>query len=376
MPQSGKNIHKRRDGRWEGRYKKGRAVNGKIIYQSVYGKSYEEVKEKLKRYPGLSSSDQATTEISFAEIALEWLEYNRLRLKAASVSKYQYLLEKYVLPEFGAVLLSDITAQQINAFLCKNAEGGLPDKQGGLSASYINSLRGVINSIIRYAVGAQMMQPLCSMPAKIPEPVREITILTHEEQSRLEYQLIHQPNPVKLGVLLSLYTGMRIGEVCALSWEDVDLVQKVVYVRHTVARVRNPVSVDGPRTKLILDRPKTKASKREIPVSSLLKPVIQQVKMHSASPYVISASGCFVSPRTYEYRYHKLLKSCGIREVNYHALRHTFATRCIEVGMDIKSLSEILGHANVGITLNTYVHSSLEMKRKQMEKLDQTMSFK
>ena len=98
--------------------------------------------------------------------------------------------------------------------------------------------------------------------------------------------------------------------------------------------------------------------------------------MHSASPYVISASGCFVSPRTYEYRYHKLLKSCGIREVNYHALRHTFATRCIEVGMDIKSLSEILGHANVGITLNTYVHSSLEMKRKQMEKLDQTMSFK
>ena len=138
-------------------------------------------------------------------------------------------------------------------------------------------------------------------------------------------------------------------------------------MRHTVARVKSEDSSNT--THLIIDTPKTKASIRDIPISSALLPILIKMKEKSISPYVISDTNSFVSPRTYEYRYHRILDKCNIQSVNYHTLRHTFATRCIEAGVDVKSLSEMLGHANVGITLNTYVHSSMEMKRSQLEKL-------
>lgn len=120
---------------------------------------------------------------------------------------------------------------------------------------------------------------------------------------------------------------------------------------------------------MIIDTPKTPASTRDIPISSALLPILASFRSHSSSKYVVSNTNTFLSPRTFEYRYHRLLEETGITPINYHALRHTFATRCIEAGVDVKSLSEMLGHANVGVTLNTYVHSSMELKRKQLEKL-------
>ena len=122
------------------------------------------------------------------------------------------------------------------------------------------------------------------------------------------------------------------------------------------------------RTTLIIDSPKTQSSIRDIPIPSKILPLMSELKKTSVSPYVISDKAMFVSPRTYEYRYHSFLDSCNVKQTNYHILRHTFATRCIEAGVDVKTLSEVLGHSNVSITLNTYVHSSLEMKRLQMEK--------
>lgn len=171
-----------------------------------------------------------------------------------------------------------------------------------------------------------------------------------------------------LGMLISLHTGLRIGEVCALKWSDVDIERKILTVRQTVARVKAN-SNDNCKSKLILDAPKTKNSLREIPINSFLLPLLVKKKSESVSDFVISEQKTFVSPRTFEYRYHKTLERFDIEQVNYHSLRHTFATRCIERGVDCKSLSEILGHANVNITLNTYVHSSMELKRIQIEKL-------
>ena len=187
-------------------------------------------------------------------------------------------------------------------------------------------------------------------------------------QNKLENYLLQDIDETKLGVYMSLYTGMRIGEICALSWEDVDLQNRVIYVRHTVVRIRT--EEDGKViTKQIIDRPKTNASLRCIPICSSLLNVLGSYAEHSRSEYVVSNNPQFVLPRTYEYRYSRLLKLSNIPHINYHALRHTFATRCIESGVDVKSLSEILGHANVSITLNTYVHSSIELKREQLEKL-------
>lgn len=160
---------------------------------------------------------------------------------------------------------------------------------------------------------------------------------------------------------------MRIGEVCALTWNDIDFSTCTIYVRHTVSRVKTDNI--HTKTELILDEPKTTSSKRIVPISSKLFPILFEYKKISHSLFVISNKDSFISPRTFEDRFHKVMKKNNIEHFNYHALRHTFATRCIEAGVDVKTLSEILGHSNVSITLNTYVHSSLEMKKNQLEKL-------
>ena len=196
---------------------------------------------------------------------------------------------------------------------------------------------------------------------------KELTVLNVDDQRKLKEFLIKQKTSTSIGILLSLYTGMRIGEVCALSWEDVDLDDNIIFVRHTVSRVK---SNSGKRkTELILDEPKTRSSKREIPIPLYLTDVLKRYRENSHSTFVISNYDGFSDPRTYDIKFHSILKECGINSVNYHTLRHTFATRCVEAGVDIKTLSEILGHANVSVTLNTYVHSSMDLKRKQIEKL-------
>ena len=249
-------------------------------------------------------------------------------------------------------------------------ENGKLDKSGGLSASYVRSIMLIINAALKFAADEEMCQPLKSPVYKPVSQNNEITVLQIDEQKRLETHLISEIAPTQLGILISLHTGLRIGEICALAWEDIDIENQIIHVRHTVARIKSTDFSEGNSSKLIIDAPKTKASNRDIPIPSVLLPILKSNCTAVSSKYVVSDTKDFVSPRTYEYRYHRLLEKCGIESVNYHVLRHTFATRCIEAGVDVKSLSEILGHSNVSITLNTYVHSSMEMKRTQLEKLN------
>ena len=164
---------------------------------------------------------------------------------------------------------------------------------------------------------------------------------------------------------MALHTGMRIGEICALSWSDIDFNKKVIHINHTLTRVLD----DKNKTKIILDSPKTEASKRAIPLCSTIETILEEEYARRKSDFVVSEKHTFIGTRTFEYRYKQFLKNNNIQDINFHSLRHTFATRCVQAGVDIKSLSEILGHANVSITLNTYVHSSIETKRNQLEKL-------
>ena len=163
-----------------------------------------------------------------------------------------------------------------------------------------------------------------------------------------------------------MYCGLRIGEVCALRWENIDLNKRVIHIKSTVTRIKNN---ETGGTTLIIDKPKTKAAIRDIPIHSKILPILIEMHNRKESPYVISSSSDFISPRTYEYRYHRILQQCGIEHYNYHTLRHTFATKCTIAGVDAKTLSEILGHSNTSITMNTYVHPSTEMKLKQIEKI-------
>lgn len=371
MPKRGVNIHKRKDGRWEARYQKGRKPDGKLIYGSVYGTSYKEAKEKLlfASTHVVKEPVPRTHEHTFKEILLMWLEHNRIRCKGSTCNKYQYMIETHIIPQLGNVKMSVINATMINAFLTEKLTCGRLDHCGGLSPAYVRSIMLIINGAIKFAVSEELCAPMKTQIFRPAEPKQELPILSKDAQKRLESRLLAEPDPTSIGILLSLYTGIRIGEVCALTWNDVDLGNHIIHIRHTISRIKNPNDSEIGKSILIVDTPKTKASTRDIPISSVLYPVLSESAAKTPNHYVVSDSVEFLSPRTYEYRYHRMLHECGIESINYHALRHTFATRCIEAGVDVKSLSEILGHANVGITLGTYVHSSMDLKRTQLEKL-------
>ena len=364
MGRRGDHIRKRKDGRWEGRYCLGRRKNGTIRYGSVYGRTHREVKEKLSAITPGDVSD-GTKGLTFEHLAKLWLDSNRIRLKGSTIQKYEFLLNTHILPELGKIRLSQLTSAKVNTFLSQKAANGRKNRKGNLSASYIRTITIIMKSVIRYGVKEKLCAPLNTEIHQPPEEKRELHILSKEDQHKLEKYLKAVITPVNAGIMLSLQAGLRIGEVCALTWNDVDFKEKVIHIRSTVTRVGKNDGTNG--TKLMIGTPKTKASVREIPITSVLFEVLTQLKDVSVSPFVISESDTFMSPRTYDYRYHKILKQCEIQPINYHALRHTFATRCIEAKMDVKTLSEILGHGKVSVTLDIYVHSSMEQKRKQME---------
>ncbi len=369
MPRRGENIRKRKDGRWEARFPKGKDTNGHTIYGAVYGSSYKEAKEKRRQIQGNAQSNTVHgNEVLFHELLSLWIADSQVRLKASTVYRYQYLIDTHILPELGGKPLESMTSPAINSFLANKLQAGRVDGSGGLSAAYVRSIALVISSALKFGAEQGMCFPVRSKIKKPAIMSKEIPVLTENQQRALESTLLTGTDEFKLGVYISLYTGLRIGEICALTWDDIDLKNRLIYVRNTVVRVRSDSEI-GLGTHLIIDSPKTAASLRCIPICSNLHAVLSDYVSKAKSHFVASSSGSFVGPRTFDYRFKKLLDISGIPRINFHALRHTFATRCIVAGVDVKSLSEILGHANVSITLSTYVHSSLELKRTQLEKI-------
>lgn len=369
MSKRGERIYKRKDGRWEGRYRNGTDKNGKAVYRSVYGKSYSDVKKKL------SAHNEQNTVLSptpikvamFRDAVLLWQKTNLNRYKGATEMKYDNLIEHHILPLLGECKLSEINSVLLADFMNNKLQSGRIDSTGGLSPSYVRSIMLIVLEVIDFAVKEELCAPIKTKIRKPAIQKKELEILDVSTQARLENQLVKNLNTTSAGILISLNTGLRIGEVCALKWSNIDFDKAILHVRSTVARIKN--TDDSKSTKLIIDTPKTKSSIRDIPISNKVMNVLKALHENSKSEYVVSEKAGFVSPRTYEYRFHKVLDECQIQPINYHALRHTFATRCIELGVDVKTLSEILGHSNVSVILNTYVHSSMERKREQLEKL-------
>ena len=184
----------------------------------------------------------------------------------------------------------------------------------------------------------------------------------------MEDQLFSRPDPLHLGILLSLYAGLRIGEVCALQWGDFHFDNGTVAVNKTLLRIRNMAPGAKCRTKLVIDKPKTQCSNRIIPLPEFLVPYLL-AQRQGPEVYVLTGKRHFMEPRVCLERYKRVLRLAGVQPYTFHTLRHTFATRCVENGVDIKSLSEIMGHSNVTVTMQRYVHPSMDLKREQMNKL-------
>lgn len=317
---------------------------------------------RVRRIP--SSAVPSNADRSFAWLLDCWRQAAWVGQKAPTRQRYDFLIERHILPALGGYMLKELTPETLNTFIDQKLYRGRLDGCGTLSPAYVRSMAIIINAALAFA--AEEFTLL--LPRAVQKPYiekKEVVVLTISEQKRLESQLLAEPTVTGLGILLSLNTGLRIGEACALPWANIGRDDNILSVTGTVVRKKT----ENGSGHLVIDVPKTPTSLRRIPIPSKLHSILDRMRACSAGDYVLSGDGTFVSPRTYEYRFHRTLAACGIRSINYHVLRHTFATRCIESGMDVKTLSELLGHANTTTTLNTYVHSSMDRKRIQMERL-------
>ena len=373
MPRKGENIFKRKDGRWEGRYIRERDGN-KAVYGYVFGKSYLEVKQKKSE--AISRIDHEKNQVKkqiqakspiFENIAFQWLEALKPIRKKSTIVKYMGQLKNYIIPAFGNLKLNEISNENIISFSRKL----LTEEQQGrkLSPKTVSDIISRMKSIRRFALLRGYEVNYIPNVVEIPLRQRQIRILTFVEENKILRYLKNHFDFTALGILLSLFTGLRIGELCALKWSDFSFEDKEFYVRRTMQRLHNLDDDSKRKTSIEIDEPKSQSSIRKIPIPDELLTYLKNA--YVADAYVLSGSkNKFVEPRTMENRFKSVLKKCGVEKINFHALRHTFATRCVELGFDVKSLSEILGHANVNITLNRYVHPSMKLKHANMNKLN------
>lgn len=367
MARRGENIYKRSDGRWEGRYIKSRDGLGKAVYRSVYAATYNEVKSKLQMQKIQTAADEVNaikSAVPFSFWADSWLLSVKIKCKLSTYNKYKNLYNNYIYSEIHNFEITQINISIIQNIILMNSE---------LSSKTRNDILCVIRQILDYAEinGCESNINLKSICVR--QENREMRVLNLMEQNRLADFLLSESDLCKIGVYLCLYTGLRIGELCALKCENISFENGLLSVRKTMQRVQ--LEGEPTKTKVIFTEPKSRSSVRDIPLPKRLSEIIY--KWYGAmkpNDYILTGkSNKFIEPRLLEYHFKNYVKSCELEDVNFHALRHTFATRCVEAGFDIKTLSEILGHVNVNITLNRYVHSSMEFKRTNMEKLCEIM---
>lgn len=362
MSRRGENIYKRKDGRWEGRYIKGRDVNNKAVYGYKYGKSYSEVKLSIKQASAAESAD-ISKPLSFGRIAEDWLENKKLNVKESTLSHYRTIMDKHILPVLGKSDISQISSERIQRHMNTLIESGYACKTVG-------DILTVIKSVFKYA-DCKGIRFNCRLSmVNIKSKKSEIEALTIFEQKKLSAYLTDNMNYRNFGILLSLYTGIRIGELCALKWSDINVKERTLKIDKTMLRIQNNLGNEkAAKTKVIVTPPKSEDSARIIPVPEFIIRIMKSLKINRNAYVLTGLENSFTEPRNLQYYFKTVLTDCGLRDVKFHILRHTFATRCVENGFEIKSLSEILGHSDIKITLERYVHSSMELKRKNMEKL-------
>lgn len=362
MARHGENIRKRTDGRWEGRYQVYSEEKEKQIYHSVYGRSYEEVKKKLvieknsvKKPVEWDANEKAMLResIIFVEVSEIWLEEVKNTKKMSTYIKYNMIYNKYLKDRFRNIPLYRITDVLV-----------IEQISGPLSDSILKSIYCVLNQILKFA--SRRYSIVVSNLKKPDKHIRSkpIAVITKKEQTKLLAVLHHKTDIFKLAVLLCLYTGLRLGELCALKWTDIDCQGGMLTVSRTAQRL--PVEGQKAKTALVVTEPKSEYSRRDIPLSLAILRLLGCFR--HGKEYIFGGDKP-MDPRTMQYHFKKILNEADLQNKNFHILRHTFATNCIENGTDVKSLSEILGHSDVQITLNRYVHPTMDTKRRHLDNL-------
>lgn len=368
----GENISLRKDGRFEARFAKGRDESGKLIYGFCYGRTYEEAKEKARRAKlaaGIQMPDARRQESVFSVYCDNWFTANSTRLKPSSCAKYHAVIKNHIKPCFGCMLPCEITSEQVDAFI----QMLLYEKN--LSVETTRNILSLFHSLLEYT-GKRSKQKLPEIEIIYPKMIRKsVRVLDQKEEERLVRYLAGNMDLCRFGIYTALRTGLRIGEVCALRWKDISLEALTISVRHTVQRIQSLDAGACRKTEVTVGTPKSDSSIRTIPLMPDIAALCTRFFQGDPESFLLTGTRQCMEPRNLQRRLKICMKECQIQEVHFHTLRHTFATRCIEAGFDIKTLSEILGHSNTSITLNQYFHPNLDLKRENMSRLKTVISF-
>lgn len=299
-----------------------------------------------------------------------YLVQKRYCVKESTYAHYCNLINRHIRNELGNYMLKELSSCEIERFTDNLLKNGKANGGRGLSPKTVKDILTIIKSALKYGVSKGWVGS-CVIAFSMPRITKNnVEVLSREEQKLLETQTAFADN-LHFGIYLCLYTGMRIGEICALQWKDIDLENSTINISKTIQRIYDYADGDAEvKTKVVIDLPKSASSERRIPIPSTLN---RQLKVRrgecSEEDYFLTSNEHYIEPRSYYAKYKAAMKKYGLGHYNFHALRHTFATRCIEIGFDPKVLSEILGHSDVKITLDRYVHPSMDRKRACMELL-------
>lgn len=365
MCRRGENIYHRKDERWEGRYHKSRKANGRILYGYVYGKSYEEVQEKLrplKKSAEITLKLHGKSVVTFNEWSLQWLNELQTTVKPATYASYQHKLKKYLWKSLGEVPMYQMDAQAIRAAVDSW-------KSQGLACSSIKVFFRLLNQAMAYALKQDLIETNPCESVKLPKvDKKRVRALSLREQKKLEKVVEEDRDPRAKTINLALRTGMRIGEIAALKWDAVDLEAKLIYVNSTYQRL---CYGKGKKSILQLGPPKSKSSKRVIPLSDKAYTLLKKLKKTAESDFVFTTKGKPCEPRLLTKHFHRILKKAKLSGIHFHQLRHTFATRCLEAEEKLLVVSRMLGHSSQKITSDTYYDAQLKERIGVIQAMDQ-----
>lgn len=298
--------------------------------------------------------------IKFIKIVYLWLN-SKKNIKVQSYQKYENIINTYICKDLKNITIYNLTKDIIIAFFNK-----LTNKN--IAVSTQKTILYIIKASLNFAYNNGYCHYINLKDIKIKNINKTIYVFSKEQQLLIEKSIKNNMNIRKLCLLLCLYTGLRIGEICGLKWEDVNFNTKSLEVKRTIQRIKDTNDSNNSRTILIESTPKSLTSNRIIPIPMFIIKYLKEFKANN-NYFILSNSEKLYDPRQFEEFYKRFLRKCNINYVNFHTLRHTFATRSIESKMDIKTLSEILGHSSVKITLELYVHPSYELKQLCIENL-------
>lgn len=312
----GENIFRRRDGRWEARYIKGREPSGKIKYGYCYGKTYREAKEKAaKRKAALENGallPTATTQKPFSSYCLGWLHTKKCTVKESTYIKYSTAVNKHIMPKLGECCPLGFTTELMDDFI---KELQFEDE---LAPKTVHDILVVLHGILKFA-SSKFAGSFPAVEINYPKiGKKEMRVLSREEQARLVAYLHEDLDSCRFGILLALCTGIRIGELCALQWESVSTNDKAIRIAKTLQRLHDTSVSQGARTRIVIGPPKSDTSVRTIPMTEYATGLCRRMKPQSSAAYVLTGTEAFMEPRTLQYRLEKYTQACGLEGVHFH----------------------------------------------------------